>query len=109
MIAAYDNGLDTRGPIRSFSNKTEGTDAISPYDSLFQAHSDSLSWDWKLLAAVAFKESSFDTAAVSYMGAGGLMQMMPDQIGGRQHAALELRWFLPVRSTRGRTRRAAAP
>ncbi|MEO8733765.1 MAG: transglycosylase SLT domain-containing protein [Flavobacteriales bacterium] len=77
MIAAYDNGLDTRGPIRSFTSVAAGSDAISPYDSLFQAHSDSLSWDWKLLAAVAFKESSFDTAAVSYMGAGGLMQMMP--------------------------------
>lgn len=77
MIAAYDNGLDTRGPIRSFTSRETNTDAISPYDSLFQAHADSLSWDWKLLAAVAFKESSFDTAAVSYMGAGGLMQMMP--------------------------------
>jgi membrane-bound lytic murein transglycosylase F len=77
LIAVYDNGLDTRGPIRSFSNMAMGTDTISPYDSLFQAHSDSLSWDWKLLAAVAFKESRFDTAAISYMGAGGLMQMMP--------------------------------
>jgi membrane-bound lytic murein transglycosylase F len=77
LVAAYDNGLDTRGPIRSFSSMAADPETISPYDSLFQAHADSLSWDWKLLAAVAFKESSFDTAAVSYMGAGGLMQMMP--------------------------------
>ena len=77
IISAYDNGLDTRGPMRSFRTLSFGGDTISPYDSLFQIHADSLSWDWKLLAAVAFKESSFDTAAMSYAGAGGLMQMMP--------------------------------
>ncbi len=77
LIAAYDNGLDTRGPQRSFRAFTMGTDTISPYDSLFQVHADSLAWDWKLLAAVAYKESRFDTAAVSKAGAGGLMQMMP--------------------------------
>ncbi len=77
LIEAYDNGLETRGPKRSFSYLTFGGDTISPYDSLFQVHADSLSWDWKLLAAVAYKESRFDTAAVSKAGAGGLMQMMP--------------------------------
>lgn len=78
LIAAYDNGLDTRGPQRSFRAFAMGTDTISPYDSLFQVHADSLAWDWKLLAAVAYKESRFDTAAVSRAGAGGLMQMMPN-------------------------------
>lgn len=78
IITAYDNGLDTRGPMRSFSALAFGSDTISPFDSLFQIHADSLSWDWRLLAAVAFKESRFDTAALSYAGAGGLMQMMPN-------------------------------
>lgn len=90
MIEAYDNGLDTRGPRRSFRALTFGGDTISPFDSLFQVHADSLNWDWKLLAAVAYKESKFDTAATSKAGAGGLMQMMPttaalmgvDQTGG---------------------------
>lgn len=77
MIAAYNNGLETRGPVRSFHAMALGADSISPYDSLFQLHAESNSWNWKLLAAVAYKESRFDTAAVSYMGAGGLMQMMP--------------------------------
>lgn len=76
-IAAYDNGLGARGPVRSFKALALGADTISPYDSLFQVHADSLAWDWKLLAAVAYKESRFDTAAVSHKGAGGLMQMMP--------------------------------
>ncbi|MBK9059818.1 MAG: transglycosylase SLT domain-containing protein [Flavobacteriales bacterium] len=77
IITAYENGLDTCGTIRSFSALAFGGDTISPYDSLFQVHADSLSWDWRLLAAVAFKESRFDTTALSYAGAGGLMQMMP--------------------------------
>lgn len=77
IIAAYDNGLGARGPVRSFKALALGADTISPFDSLFQLHADSLSWDWKLLAAVAYKESSFDTAALSNKGASGLMQMMP--------------------------------
>jgi membrane-bound lytic murein transglycosylase F len=77
IISAYDNGLDTRKPRLSFGDLAFGGDTISPYDSLFQAHADSLPWDWKLLAAVAYTESRFDTAACSKAGAGGLMQMMP--------------------------------
>lgn len=78
LIAAYDNGLETRGRRPSYGSMAFGTDSISRFDSLFQVHADSLHWDWKLLAAVAFKESRFDTAAISYAGAGGLMQMMPN-------------------------------
>ena len=50
---------------------------ISPYDSLFRVYADTVGWDWKMLAAVAYVESKFDTAAVSAVGARGLMQMMP--------------------------------
>lgn len=51
--------------------------SISPYDSLFRVYADTIGWDWKMLAAVAYVESKFDTAAVSAVGARGLMQMMP--------------------------------
>lgn len=77
LFTAYDNGLDTRDPMRRLRILTAGADSISSFDSLFQVHADSMAWDWKLLAAVAFKESRFDTTAVSYKGAGGLMQLMP--------------------------------
>lgn len=50
---------------------------ISPYDSLFRVYADTIGWDWKMLAAVAYVESKFDTAAVSAVGAQGLMQIMP--------------------------------
>ncbi len=49
---------------------------ISQYDSIFKAHSDSL-FDWRLLAAIAYTESRFDTSLVSVRGAFGLMQVMP--------------------------------
>lgn len=49
---------------------------ISPYDSLFRQYADSVC-DWKMLAAIAYVESKFDTAACSYRGAQGLMQIMP--------------------------------
>lgn len=50
---------------------------ISPYDSIFRVYADTVGWDWKMLAAVAYVESKFDTAAVSNVGAQGLMQIMP--------------------------------
>ena len=50
---------------------------ISPYDSLFRVYADTIGWDWKMLAAVAYVESKFDTAAISSVGARGLMQIMP--------------------------------
>ena len=50
---------------------------ISDYDSIFRVYADTIGWDWKMLAAVAYVESKFDTSAVSSVGAQGLMQIMP--------------------------------
>jgi len=50
---------------------------ISEYDNLFKKYAPTINWDWRLLASVAFKESRFDTTAVSWSGARGLMQLMP--------------------------------
>ncbi len=50
---------------------------ISPYDTLFQHYAAEIGWDWRLLAALAYAESRFDTAAVSAVHAVGLMQLMP--------------------------------
>jgi len=51
--------------------------AISPYDHLFKKYAPEINWDWRLLAAVAFHESRFDSTQVSWAGAAGLMQLMP--------------------------------
>ena len=50
---------------------------ISPFDEFIKEYSKELGWDWRLLSALVYKESGFDTTAVSYAGAEGLLQLMP--------------------------------
>ena len=50
---------------------------ISHYDELFKKYAKEIDWDWRLLASLAYTESNFDTTAVSWAGARGLMQLMP--------------------------------
>lgn len=54
-----------------------GNGKISPYDDLIRQYSDSLHWDWRLLASMIYQESHFDPRANSWAGAMGLMQIMP--------------------------------
>ena len=54
-----------------------GGNRISFYDELIQDNAQTLGWDWRLLAALVYKESRFDTTALSYAGAQGLLQLMP--------------------------------
>ena len=58
-----------------FYSKQKGV--ISPYDGLFVRYGQTVSWDWRLLAAQCWQESGFDPRAVSWAGARGLMQIMP--------------------------------
>ena len=50
---------------------------ISHYDNLFMTYSRDIRWDWRLMAAQCYQESTFDPKAVSFAGAKGLMQIMP--------------------------------
>jgi membrane-bound lytic murein transglycosylase F len=50
---------------------------ISRYDNLFKLHSQTIGWDWRLIASMAYQESRFNPNAVSWAGARGLMQLMP--------------------------------
>ena len=50
---------------------------ISHYDKLFMQYSQPIRWDWRLMAAQCYQESTFDPKAVSFAGAKGLMQIMP--------------------------------
>lgn len=53
---------------------------ISDFDLHFREAADSLGWDWKLLAAIGFTESRFDSMARSEVGASGVMQVMPNTL-----------------------------
>lgn len=57
-------------------NRAKGI--ISPYDKELQRHSAAIGWDWRLMAAQCYQESGFDPQAVSWAGARGLMQIMPE-------------------------------
>lgn len=50
---------------------------ISVYDNIFKDAAHVVGWDWRLLASMCYQESAFDPNARSYMGAQGLMQLMP--------------------------------
>lgn len=51
---------------------------ISPFDKMIKAGAEKLGWDWRLLAAVIYQESKFKEGDVSWAGAQGLMQLMPE-------------------------------
>ena len=50
---------------------------ISRYDGYFQQYCRPIGWDWRLMAAQCYQESTFDPMAQSWAGARGLMQIMP--------------------------------
>ena len=60
------------GPILSIKDGK-----ISHFDHLFKKYAPEVGWDWRVIASLAYNESNFDTTAVSWVGAKGLMQLMP--------------------------------
>ena len=61
------------GPILSIKDGK-----ISHFDHLFKKYAPEIGWDWRIIASLAYNESNFDTTAVSWVGAKGLMQLMPN-------------------------------
>jgi membrane-bound lytic murein transglycosylase F len=52
--------------------------ALSPFDAFFKKAAQKYNWDWKVLAAIAYKESRFNPNARGFGGAYGMMQFMPN-------------------------------
>jgi len=53
------------------------TGKVSPYDDIIRNYSDSIGWDWRLMASLIYQESRFNPSVTSPRGAYGLMQVMP--------------------------------
>ncbi|KXB85149.1 transglycosylase SLT domain protein [Prevotella sp. DNF00663] len=74
-----DFALSTRSVVRRvyspMLNRSGGI--ISHYDVHFRRYAPICRWDWRLLAAQCYQESTFDPQARSWAGACGLMQIMP--------------------------------
>lgn len=76
LVESYLHRLPKPGALRK-RNMPVRPDSISPYDEEFRLHGSGFGWRWQLLAAMAWKESRFDSSAVSSQGAMGIMQIMP--------------------------------
>jgi membrane-bound lytic murein transglycosylase F len=50
---------------------------LSPYDEIIKAESQSIGWDWRLISAIIYQESKFETWKTSWAGAFGIFQFMP--------------------------------
>jgi membrane-bound lytic murein transglycosylase F len=82
VVKAYMSRIPRSGPLSVRKPIPVLGDSVSPFDPQFQLHAARFAWDWELLAAVAYKESRFDTTVVSSMGAQGIMQIMPNTAKG---------------------------
>ncbi len=51
---------------------------LSPYDELIKKYARQYGQDWRLITAQMYQESKFDPQATSWVGARGLLQIMPD-------------------------------
>jgi membrane-bound lytic murein transglycosylase F len=72
----YDDPKGFKRRVKSDFSTITGN-KISPYDDLIKKNAANIGWDWRLLAALIYQESQFDPNAKSWMGARGLMQLVP--------------------------------
>ncbi len=78
LLRAYTDDIPEPGPLRSRKATGMRGDSISPFDGHFREHAAVGGWDWQLLAAMAWKETRFDSTVTSSQGAMGIMQFMPN-------------------------------
>jgi len=50
---------------------------LSEYDDIIKIESKKIGWDWRLISAIIYQESKFETWKTSWAGAYGIFQFMP--------------------------------
>ncbi|MBN8432427.1 transporter substrate-binding domain-containing protein [Microbulbifer salipaludis] len=84
MAVLYTKYFDAPKRTRPEINEVNENGTISPFDKYVKKYADKYDFDWRLVVAQMFQESTFNPKAKSWVGARGLMQVMPDtgkQIG----------------------------
>lgn len=72
----YFRNIRAKSIVRSKYNSYSGGQ-LSPYDKEIKEASALIGWDWRMLASMVYQESQFNPNATSWVGAWGLMQLMP--------------------------------
>ncbi len=72
----FKNTKSFRGRIQSDFFSKNGN-KISRYDPIIQKNATQIGWDWRFLSSQVYQESQFDPRARSWVGASGLIQLMP--------------------------------
>lgn len=81
----YFKNIRSRKIANSRYNSYTGGD-ISPYDDEIKESAKLIGWDWRLLASLVYQESEFKPHVKSWVGAYGLMQLMPEVM---QHYSID--------------------
>ncbi|WOX06614.1 MltF family protein [Microbulbifer pacificus] len=74
----YTKYFDSPKRTRPEINELNADGTISPFDKHVKKYAEEFDFDWRLVVAQMFQESTFNPKAKSWVGARGLMQVMPD-------------------------------
>ena len=72
----FKNSKRIRRHIEERADSTENN-ALSPFDKFVKKHAQHYGFDWRLIVSQMYQESRFDPKAKSWVGALGLLQVMP--------------------------------
>jgi len=78
LYAKYFEDRDRIRRYRSQRVSLGSAQQLTPYDELIQRYAQRHGLDWRLVAALMFQESGFNPDSTSWVGAKGLMQVMPE-------------------------------
>ncbi len=65
---------------------------LTPFDDQIKKASEVVGWDWRMMASLIYQESRFNPETVSWAGACGLMQVMPEtakRMGVEDYTSIE--------------------